>query len=128
MNNLLDMMVRKQRVFQKHHITVLHRVAEDLLQRATIHQEYDAMLRQLVSGLEVWVAKNKTLEKVAWVKRPATWWDMLKEKYLCAFLLKRWPVRYERIPTVVNYYRLCPHIDDGQNLKDHLLFMTEEAA
>ncbi len=48
---------------------------------------------------------------------PATPLEYLKEKYSPAWVLKRWPVRYDskEIPTSVKRHYLCPHMELGDD-------------
>ena len=48
-------------------------------------------------------------------KWPATWWDAFKERWFPQWMLRRWPVEYERIYIDQQiFHAVCPHL----NVKD----------
>ena len=56
-------------------------------------------------------------------KWPADWVQAVKERWLPRWILKRWPVRYDRIDLdVQKYARICPHLEGNHH--DCVMFMT----
>lgn len=74
----------------------------------------DAISRKAVLRLAatIYAEKHDSVEKV-YFSKPKTWWDAFKEEFFPAWLLKRYPARYETIEKQVNvrqtaYYPKLP--------------------
>jgi len=59
--------------------------------------EFNEKLFDFGNELAIAAATNLLTETVSREKWPKDWWEAVKERWFPAFLLSRWPVKYQRI-------------------------------
>lgn len=103
--------------------------------RRTISREFaDRMhvavrpeLDRMVVDLSGYVAANVMREDRKTIKRPANWWDAVKERFVPTWLHKYANIRYETIDTMVRHIHACPHLpisDRHRETHYHLNYLT----
>ncbi len=71
----------------------------------------DQISRQLVLELRSFVLGKKAERIDIEEKWPADWWQAVKERWLPAWFLKRYPVQYKTLSIHKETMRVCPHVD-----------------
>jgi hypothetical protein len=99
-----------------------------------LHQEYSYILGKMVLRLTGWVLRDdrqhEVVTKTMAIKVPASWWQMLKQDCLPAWLVRRLPVRTRDVTETFAFeqeVRVCPHADVTFRDPAHLEFMTFRA-
>lgn len=55
------------------------------------------------------------------VKVPLDWWQAVRQRWAPTWWLRRWPVRFLAIPTLVKMQKVCPHVHAP--MRDHFIWL-----
>lgn len=84
----------------------------------------DHIIERIVFDLRTYIMSMPKQRIEVHRRWPADWWQAFKERWFPAWLLRRYPVKYERIDIDQQIYgNICPHtiLEPGAR---HLEFMT----
>ena len=89
------------------------------------YSEYIA--KQIVFNVRSWILDGHKVDRVVptTIEFPATVWDHWKLKHGPHWLVKRWPVKFEKtiVPKEIHKHYLCPHINAKDDRMKHVEWM-----
>jgi hypothetical protein len=100
-------------------------ISGECLRDARLDLLADHAANQLVLRLSAYVVGLPTERISVHRQWPADWVQAFKERWFPAFLLRRWPVRYERLDVdEPRFGAVCPHLKTADH-SAHLRFLVE---
>lgn len=114
----------KTEVLERMRIGFANYCSESMIRSFDFRTAVDVISDMIRFGVTAhWFCKEwpATIEKTEYV--PATWVDAVRERWLPAFILKRYPIRRRAIPVLVKRVFCCPHLN-ADPLAQHLHFVS----